>query len=110
MKFRVKPWHIVSVGVVVAMLAYVFVMVPAIEEMKEVSAARYNVNAPNVPDVVVLTKFDSGEIRGVSFFVKSTNNICHLTTTDAIVNGALDCRIAQSDTHKLVLESVNAKL
>jgi hypothetical protein len=63
-----------------------------------------------VPEVVVLSTFFSGEIRGQSFYVKSTDKLCHLTTTNVLISGALDCKQPSMTDYRKIAAVVGIKL
>lgn len=97
-------------------LAYSFVIVAAIgafalastylaERDKERLAER--LEAPVVPEIIVLSNYDVGTLHGTAFYVKSTDSVCHLTTNSVLVNGALDCNPATAAQRQAAIEALN---
>lgn len=66
-----------------------------------------SLEAPTVPEIVVLSNYDVGTLHGTAFYVKSTDSVCHLTANAVLINGALDCNPATDAQRQAVRDAIN---
>jgi len=103
-------------GIAVAVILAVFLafamwgLSSSLSRLKTASNVQGIAQSAAVPEVVVISTFFSGEIRGQSFYVKSTDKLCHLTTTNVLISGALDCKQPSASDYRKIAAVSGIKL